>query len=423
MSFSSDRCGLALAFVGSVFPNNPEYQTQAFSPSGRMFQEDLLSGLANAGLRASLVISFLPIPSFPRSRRIWIRGENVVLQQNRNVRLVSFINITPVKQFLIGIATVWNLLRWGWRTRNTKRVVYQYNLTVPPALFTLAASKAIGASTIIELNDINVPGQTLPDSFLNRLDFWLHRKLIPHFDGHITVSDSIMQDFMPNSDYIRVEGGVATKLLEGAADNSQLKASGNQFTVAFAGSLDPVNGIDILLDAFSQLGRGYRLVIAGWGPQEDVVRAAAAEDERIHFVGRLPFPEVLRIYEAADVLVSIRPTKTLHTRYFFPSKLMEYLASGTPVITTCTGHTEEEFGDFCYLLKDESAKALADLIRSVAMTSPEARREKGQRARSYMKEHKTWDRQGHKIVRYIERLCVPQQAQQVAASTVRTKYS
>src|SRR5439155_10053464 len=142
---------------------------------------------------------------------------------------------------------------------------------------------------------------------------------------------------------------------------------------------------------------------------------------RIHFVGTLPFSEVLRMYKNADVLVSIRPTKTLHTRYFFPSKLMEYLASGTPVITTCTGHTEEEFGDICYLLKDESPEALSDLLRSIAMSSPEARREKGQRARSYMRQHKTWDGQGHKIARYIERLCAPQQVQQVAPSRIRTR--
>ncbi len=32
--------------------------------------------------------------------------------------------------------------------------------------------------------------------------------------------------------------------------------------------------------------------------------------------------------------------------------MMEYLASGVPVISTCTGHVEEEFGAFTYLLRE-----------------------------------------------------------------------
>src|SRR5262249_32262327 len=147
-----------------------------------------------------------------------------------------------------------------------------YNLTVPPGLFTLLAARLIGASAIVSLNDINIPGQTVSRSILNRFDFWLHRKLIPHFDGHIAVSDAIMQDFLPGHDYIRGGGGVASSVFDAAA-TAVTRSDGEPFTITFAGSLDPVNGIDILLDAFSLLeGDGYRLVIAGWGPQEGAVK-------------------------------------------------------------------------------------------------------------------------------------------------------
>lgn len=393
---------IALAFVGSVFPDKPEYRTEAFSPSGRMFQENLLHGLENAGLPPTLVISFISIPSFPRSRRLWIRGDNVLLDCGIPVKLVSFINVTPIKQLAIGLATAWNLLKWGWRTRKARHVVYQYNLTVPPGLFTLLATRLIGASAVVSLNDINIPGQTIPHSVLNRLDFWLQRKLIPRFDGHIVVTDAIMRDFVPGRAYLRVEGGVAPVLFETVAPSPSARTGCAPFTVAFAGSLDPVNGIDILLEAFSQLqGDGYRLVIAGWGPEEGAVRAAAATDHRICFLGVLPFAELLRVYMAADVLVSMRPTKTMQTEYFFPGKMMEYLASGTPLIATCTGHTEEEFGDICYLLKDESAQGLERMLSFVADIPPNVRMEKGLQARAYMKNNKTWDGQARRIVQFI----------------------
>jgi glycosyltransferase involved in cell wall biosynthesis len=391
---------VALAFVGSVFPNSAKYRTQAFSPAGRMFQENLLIGLKNAGLPPSQVISFLSIPSFPGSRRAIILGENVLLSGDIPARLVTFVNVTPAKQVLIGIATMWNLFKWGWRTRKSHRVVYQYNLTVPPGVFTLLAAKLIGATAIVSLNDINIPGQTVSNSLLNRLDFWLNRKLIPQFDGHIAVSDAIMQDFFPGREYVRVEGGVQSVLFDTPPISASSK--GQPFTITFAGSLDPVNGIGILLEAFSKLeSSDYRLLIAGWGPQEEAVKAAAARDARIGFLGVLDFGELLHLYSCSDLLVSIRPTKALQTRYFFPSKTMEYLASGTPVVATCTGHTEEEFGSVCYLLKDESPEGLAALLRSIAGLPAEVRREKGLQARQFMQAHKTWDRQGKKIARFI----------------------
>jgi glycosyltransferase involved in cell wall biosynthesis len=371
-----------------------------------MSQENLVLGFRNAGLSPSIIISYLPIPSFPRGKSLWVRGENTLLEEGIPVRMVSFINLTPLKQVAIGLAAMWNLLKWAWRVRGCERVVYQFNLTVPPGMFTLLAARLIGASAIVFLNDINVPGETVSDSFLNRFDFWLHRKLIPRFDGHIAVSDAIMRDFAPGRPYLRLEGGVAEGLLsEFASDLSLLGGKDEGFVVLFAGSLDAVNGIDIILEAFSQLhGGNYRLMIAGAGPLEESVKSAAQKDSRINYLGFISLSELLKLYRSADVLLSIRPTKDMHTKYFFPSKVMEYLASGTPVIATCTGHTEEEFGAFCYLLREETPEALAAMICRVASLAIEERRRVGLSARTYMQKNKGWMNQAKKVVEFIHEI-------------------
>jgi glycosyltransferase involved in cell wall biosynthesis len=169
----------------------------------------------------------------------------------------------------------------------------------------------------------------------------------------------------------------------------------------FAGSLDEPNGVSLMLDAFSRLRGGFRLRIAGRGPLEDKVRQAAANDSRIDYLGFLPHGQVLALYRSADLLVSARLTKGLNTRYFFPSKLMEYLASGVPVISTCTGHVEEEFGGFVYLLREETAESLAGLIAAIAASPRAERIEMGRRARGYMAAHKTWDSQSARVVTYL----------------------
>ena len=172
--------------------------------------------------------------------------------------------------------------------------------------------------------------------------------------------------------------------------------------ITATGTLNEANGVPILLKAFSLLeGEGYRLCMAGRGPLEELVREAATTDSRIEYLGFISSLEVLHVYQRSDVLVNMRVTGSMNTKYFFPGKMMEYLASGTPVITTCTGHTEEEFADFVFLLRDETPQGLAALIRQVANLDSGERRRVGGKAQQYIALNKTWDVQARKVARFI----------------------
>ncbi|MBZ5524458.1 MAG: glycosyltransferase family 4 protein [Acidobacteriia bacterium] len=400
---ATDRQMLALAFVGCVLPDCAEMRTPAFSPAGQMCQEEMIEAMGRAGLRPSLVVSVRPVSSFPNSRKIWIPRTCGFLKDGTKVSLISFLNITPVKQLWIGMKTVWEIVKWAWANRSAEhRVIYSYNLTVPPGLFTLLAARISRSRAMVSLCDINIPGQTVPDTYANRIDFWLHHKLIPKFDGHVAVADAIMEDFAPDKPYVRIDGGIPEALLSERFLTPQSPRDESHFTVAFAGTLHPVNGLDVLLSAFERIqGSRYRLLVAGGGMLADSVRSAAQADPRIRYLGFLSFPDVLDLYKSADLLVCMRPTKSVSTRYFFPSKLMEYLASGTPVLATCTGHVEHEYGRFCFLLREETPDALAAFIQKVANLPRHDRMAMGAAAREYMRQNKSWDGQGARIVEFI----------------------
>ncbi len=395
---------IALAYIGSIVPNEPRFHNAAFNPSGQMYQQELLLGLKGAGMPPSLILSITPMPAYPKVGEMWIRGGEAYLPDSLRVNLISFLNITPLKQITVGIGTVLHLLVWRWRTRHAGfRIVYTYNLTVPPGLFTLLGARLVHAKAVVSLCDINVPGETVPSGWLWRLDYWLQRKLIPRFDGHIVAADAMAREFIPGRPYLRLEGGVRDDVFgrtRGCSDGRE--NPGKPFVITSVGTLNETNGVPVLLKAFSLLeGDRYRLRIAGGGPLEQQARKAAATDSRIEYLGFVSFSEVLELYMHSDVLINMRLTEKLDTRYFFPGKMMEYLASGTPVITTCTGHTEAEFGDFVYLLREESPQGLAALIRHVASLDPEVRGKLGRRAQEYMASHKTWDCQSKKVAQFI----------------------
>ena len=395
---------IKLAYIGSIVPDEPAFQTPAFSRAGNMCQQNLLLSLVRAGLPPSIIISFRPEQSFPGGSRLGVGKEKISASEGLNINLLPFINIIPLKQIMIGLGTLWSLLLWGWRNRKAAhRVVYTFNISVPSGFFTLLGAWLTRSKVVAMVYDINVPGETVPFKLSWRIDYWLHKILLPRFDALVVIADPIIKDFAPKVPFIRVEGGIDDSLLCNSSEIVKARKNDESlFVVAFAGGLKDANGILEILEAFALThGEQYRLRIAGTGPLEREVSEAAQNDARIEYCGYLSFDGVLALYDKADVLINMRPTKTLNTKYFFPSKLMEYLASGVPVITTCTGYVEQDYADFVFLLKDETPQGLASMIEYVASLEQNIRTDKGTEARNYVCSHKTWHVQGQRVVDFI----------------------
>jgi glycosyltransferase involved in cell wall biosynthesis len=385
--------------VSLLTPDTPEYQNIALRNNGRTYMREILLGFIRAGLSSVTAISARPVPSFPRSRTVWVRRRHCDID-GVALEMVPFLNVTPVKQPFIGVAVALSLFAWRWRTRHVKRhAVVAFNLSVPSIAWVTLAARCAGARLGAYVCDVNVPGDTVPDNLLYRADAWLHRRFIRKVDSLVVITDRIAQDFAPGMPFLRVDGGLPSELL---SEPSIPPRADDAFVIVATGSLQHFNGFPELLAAFSTLiGPNYRLHIAGYGPLESMVRKAVAEDPRIRYHGFLPYRELLRLHMRADVLVSLRITRTLDTQYAFPSKTMEYLASGVPVITTNIGHMKEEYGSLCVVVADESAEALADAIRAVAAMSPRERSDLGTNARAYMLTKKTWVIQSRRLVNHM----------------------
>jgi glycosyltransferase involved in cell wall biosynthesis len=402
------KTNLALVFVGSLVPDQPDFRNLAFNRAGNMFQENLLLGLKKAGLPASLILSQRPLRTFPFSRRLWAKPGKVDSNNGLPIVLIPFLNLPLFRPVSVGLAVLVKLVLWGWKNRGaTHRIVYSFNLTEPPGFFSLFGARLIRARAIASVNDINIPGETVAATLSRRLDFYLHKKLLPRFDGLVVVNKCIIEHFAPSTPFVRMEGGVNEAFFQRVLScTRRLNEKGTQFTIVSAGTLYKINGIMEILEAFALLsGTGYRLRIAGSGPLSEKVKQAAKADPRIEYCGYLSFEKLMELYASADVLINMRLTKTLKTEYFFPSKVLEYLASGTPVITTCTGHVEEDYSGFVFLLKDESPQGLARIIREVAAMEPDSRVQKGRAAQAYIKKHKTWAVQGQRAFEFIRDLC------------------
>jgi glycosyltransferase involved in cell wall biosynthesis len=108
----------------------------------------------------------------------------------------------------------------------------------------------------------------------------------------------------------------------------------DQVVVLYAGTFEPYQGIDLLIDAAAVIGRTHPsvvvLLVGGEPPQvAAAARRVAALRAPVVLAGAQPAREIPAFIEAADILVSPRVAGT-NT----PLKIYSYLQSGRPIVAT-----------------------------------------------------------------------------------------
>lgn len=167
-------------------------------------------------------------------------------------------------------------------------------------------------------------------------------------------------------------------------------------TLGFAGSFYAYEGLDLLLRAMPLLLRSVpqaRLLLLGGGPQDENLRALAAQlgiEDAVHFTGRVPHAEVQRYYSVMDVMVYPRIARRL-TDLVTPLKPLEAMAMGKLVVASDVGGHRELIrdGDNGHLFPAGSGEALARRLIEV-LQNPGAWNAVVTRAREYVERERTW---------------------------------
>ena len=106
------------------------------------------------------------------------------------------------------------------------------------------------------------------------------------------------------------------------------KKSTKQFEnqMVFAGRLSKEKGIEILLEAATQLPDNYHLLIAGSGPLEEKVRNLADKKTNVHYLGYQSKQNLLSLIRGSDLLIQPSLEEGMS------STLLEAMACGTCIL-------------------------------------------------------------------------------------------
>ena len=197
-------------------------------------------------------------------------------------------------------------------------------------------------------------------------------------------------------------------ILEGHADISMadripsMEKKSTPRVCFYAGGVSRQYGLANLVDGFRKADLPKaQLYIYGPGDYVKELQQIAAEDDRIFYGGMLLNTEIVEKEQQATLLVNPRPTDEEYVKYSFPSKTMEYMASGTPVLTTVLPGMPKEYHPYVYLLEDETAEGIADMLTKVLAHSDEELFQKGNEARTFVLEQKNNVIQARKILEML----------------------
>jgi glycosyltransferase involved in cell wall biosynthesis len=175
--------------------------------------------------------------------------------------------------------------------------------------------------------------------------------------------------------------------------------------ILYTGTLDQRYGICNLIDAFSSTGLNYNLVICGNGneSEKNYIIEKGESDKRIKYLGSLSYQDILFLQQNASLLINPRNNKEEFTKYSFPSKTMEYLASGTPTLIYKLDGIPEEYYEYCYYIngEDDSIDTLANTISEILTKSKDENKILGDRAKQFILKNKNGNAQALKIIEYI----------------------
>ena len=226
----------------------------------------------------------------------------------------------------------------------------------------------------------------------------LTSKLLKKYNGYVLLTEA-MNELVnsKNRPYIIMEG-----LCEPTVEEKKLPTNKDKKILLYSGSLSKGVGVEMLLQAFKKLNlEGWELHIYGNGELKSVVSDCQKSFPAIQYKGVVPNDQVVQRQKEADVLINPRPTKIRYGNVSFPSKIMEYMVSGTAVLTTRLPGIPKEYFNYVYLIENDSIEGMKKAIKNVTLLSDEERNDKGNSARQYVISEKSCLIQCARIVQLL----------------------
>lgn len=394
-----------ILFLSGIYPKEfKEYVDQSINKNvqnaANVLQWHLINGIEKNINRSIDLINAPFMGVYPKSSRIlYNKKRKFKHNPNANDINIPFLNLPIWRQISIFFNSCLYIKKWV--KENPDGIVISYALTLRN-VYRLLYVKQInrGIKTCMIVPDLPMYMRPNGSKFyflMKSMEAKLIKRKLNQIDGFVLLTEG-MNEYIDARKYCVMEG-IATEQKVAEYEIPKEK------NILYAGTLDSKYGIRILLSAFQQTANDeYKLLICGSGECVDDVKKASENDSRIQYLGLLKHEDVLKYQRKASVLINPRQNTERFTKYSFPSKNLEYLSTGIPLIAYKLDGIPSEYDNYILYVKDNTVEALRDKIVEVLEYTEYERMKIGERAREFVLKEKSEILQTDKILKLIDEL-------------------
>lgn len=370
------------------------------------FQWALIEGLKeNIGERGMLsILNALPVGIFPTHyRKLWLPAR----ASSHHYQELGGINLPGLKQRDRTRQAEKALEQWLSRSPENRTVLI-YTLYLPYMLAVQAVKRRhpdLKATVIVTdlPNELGIASGR--KGLLKKLEYRMGRQrneFCRKMDAFVLLTKQ-MAEVLPIEDKPRI-------VLEGlvSSDMQQVSVQADspldeRPAILYTGTLNRELGIGELLQAFQEM-TDVQLWLCGRGDMESEVSQAAAKYDHIRYFGFVPRQTALALQRSATALINPRTSQGVFTRYSFPSKTLEYMQSGKPVLCCRLEGIPDEYDPYLRYIEPQTSAGIQKAVRAVLALTPDERKAIGERARSFVLEEKNSRAQSAKLLQFLQQI-------------------
>ena len=323
-------------------------------------------------------------------------------------KYIPFINYPGIRQICLFLYSFFYTLFWGLGNRKKKTIVCDV-LNISICMGALWASKIVGLKSVGIMTDM--PGlmvgrntQTSKNKFRGLIPK-INKSYLTSFSEYVFLTEQMNTAVnIKKRPYIVMEGLVDEKMSDVMSTHNEDVQTANERILLYAGGLHERYGLKTLVEAFLKLpNEDVRLHLYGDGPfVEELTNNYCKQDKRIIYHGIVANEEVVKAELKATLLINPRPTNEEFTQYSFPSKNMEYMVSGTPILTTKLPGMPDEYYPYIYTFDNETIEGYTDTLKDVLSKSKEELQNKGKASKEFVLQKKNNVFQAKRIMDLIQ---------------------
>lgn len=335
-----------------------------------------------------------------------VRSEEENITEKTKTRTLGFLNLPLIKFVSLFFSTCRRIKQFHKENGDGFFILSSINY-FPVALAARRMSRKYGVKNVIIFTDCSVgygydqtSGNKLKDLARKKYKSIIH-SMEKDYDAYVLFSEPMNELVNPMNKPFCV--------MEGFFDPSGLDltpcAKNEKFVVLYGGSILESFSIQNIVRAVKQINdERVELWIAGDGPYLDELKKLAGDDKRIKFLGFVSRNTLFEYEKQASLLINARNPMDAYTKYSFPSKTFEYLASGTPFASTKLGCYTDEYNGKLMLLENNQPETVAEAIRSALSMDRDELEAFGKESKEFVMTRKRPDVQTAKVIEFLNEI-------------------